>query len=192
MASLVILVLLLAVVAAVYGLVRGGSLESLARTDFRFVWVLFAGLFVQVAFDLWDPDWLSETGDLVVLLTTHVAVAAFLALNRHLPGMWLAAGGLLLNVLVIGVNGGMPVSLEAAEVAGISDFSAWGIKHEPLTDDTLLPWIADVIPVPGFKKLISIGDVVLAAGIGWLVYRRTLEVEPNEDRDEVRPRATSG
>lgn len=193
MSCLVILVLLLAVVAAVYGLVRGGSLEGLARTQFRFVWVLLAGLLIQVTFDIWDPEWLSETGDIMILLGTNVAVATFLALNRQLPGMWLAAAGLLLNVLVIGANGAMPVSMEAADFAGLSDQPSWGMKHEALNDATLLPWIADVIPVPGLKMILSVGDVVLAAGIGWLVYKRTLEEEePTQDRDAVRPRATSG
>lgn len=192
LAVAVILVLVVAGVAALYGLVRGGSLDALARTQFRFVWLLFSALLVQVAFDIWDPAWLSETGDLVVLLATNVAVAGFLALNWHLPGMFLAAGGLLLNVLVIALNGGMPVSLEAAEIAGLHDFSAWGIKHEPLGEATILPWIADVIPLPGLKQLLSIGDVVLAGGIAWLVYRRTLAEDPSEEQEPVTPAATSG
>ena len=179
LAADVIFVLGIAVVAAVYALAMGGSLETLAATQFRFVWLLAAGLVVQVGFGMWDPPWLSETGDLAVILGSNVLVAAFLGLNRRLPGMWLAASGLLLNVLVIGVNGAMPVSAEAAERAGFSDganlgeSADFGIKHEPLGPETALPWIADVIPIPGLKLLLSAGDVVLAAGIGWLVYRQT-------------------
>ena len=178
------LVVPIAVVAALYGLVRGGSLEPLARTEFRVPWVLFAGLLGQVAFDLWDPDWLSETGDLVVLLVSNALVVVFLALNRHLPGMLLAAIGLVLNVVVITANGGMPVSREAAEIAGLEgELPNFGIKHELLGPDTIFPWIADVIPLPGLNALISVGDVVLAIGIGWLVYRRTLadEADANEE-----------
>lgn len=174
-----IFVLLVAVVAAVYGLVRGGSLDTLATTHFRFVWVLIVSLVVQVGFDIWNPAWLTETGDLVVLVLTNMAVAAFLLLNWNLPGMWLAAAGLLLNALVITLNQGMPVSQEAADLAGYGDLSALGIKHEILGSNTVLPWIADVIPVPGLKKILSIGDLFLAAGIGWLVYRQTVD-EPEE------------
>lgn len=182
-------VLLVAVVAAVYGLVRGGSLDSVAATHFRFVWLLVVGLVVQVGFDIWDPAWLSETGDLVVLVVTNIAVAAFLLLNWSLPGMWLAAAGLLLNALVITLNQGMPVSEEAVELSGLS-LSEYGIKHEPLGPNTLFPWIGDVIPVPGLKKVLSVGDLFLAAGIGWLVYRRTVD-EP-EEQEGATPATASG
>ncbi|MBW3594622.1 MAG: DUF5317 domain-containing protein [Actinobacteria bacterium] len=187
------LVVPIALVAALYGLVRGGSLEPLAQTQFRLLWILFAALVAQVGFDLWDPAWLSQTGDLVVLLTTNAAIVVFLAANRHLPGMLLAALGLLLNVIVISANAGMPVSQEAAEIAGLEgELTNLGIKHEVLGPDTVFPWLADVIPLPGLNALISVGDVVLAAGIGWLVYRRTLDEGPNEDRDSATPAATSG
>ncbi len=106
-----------------------------------------------------------------MILATNVLVAAFLAINRWLPGMVLAAVGTVLNVVVIAANGAMPVSLRAAEVAGIRS-TEMGIKHEILDADTVLPWLGDVIPVPGLDALISVGDVVLAMGIAWLVYRR--------------------
>jgi Family of unknown function (DUF5317) len=172
----VIFVIAVAGVAGLYGLVRGGSLDGLAATRFRFLWLLFVGFVVQVAFGLWNPPWLSETGELAIVLASNLLVAVFLAANVHLPGTLVAAAGLALNALVIAANGAMPVSLEAADVAGVDrEASDFGIKHEVLNDDTVLPWIADVIPIPGLSMLISAGDVVLAAGIGWLVYRRTLE-----------------
>lgn len=172
----VIFVIAVAGVAGLYGLVRGGSLDGLAATRFRFLWLLFAGFVAQVAFGLWNPPWLSETGELAIVIASNLLVAVFLAANVHLPGTLVAAAGLALNALVIAANGAMPVSLEAADVAGVDrETTDFGIKHEALDDDTALPWIADVIPVPGLSMLISAGDVVLAAGIGWLVYRRTLE-----------------
>lgn len=168
-----LLPLIAAVLAAVAGRLRGGSLESLAGTPFRWPLLLWAGLVLQITFDVWDPDWLGSTGGLIVILATNVLVAGFLAVNWHLPGMVLAAVGTLLNVLVIAANGAMPVSLPAAENAGIR-FREMGIKHEILDAGTRLPWLADVIPVPGLGVLISVGDVVLAMGLAWLVYRRTL------------------
>ena len=174
-------VLAIAGVACLYGLVRGGSLEGIAATKFRFVWLLFVGFVVQIGFTLWNPEWLTETGELVVLVVSNALVALFLATNLRLPGMLLAAGGLVLNVLVIAANGGMPVSLEAAEVAGLDhELTDFGIKHEPLDDETIFPWIADVIPLAGLSTLISAGDILLALGIGWLVYRRTID-EPHAE-----------
>ena len=182
MALAVIWVLGVAAVAGLYGLVRGGSLEGVASTRFYFVWLVFAGFVVQIGFTLWNPGWLTDAGELAVLVVSNLLVASFLAVNRRLPGMLLAAGGLVLNVLVIASNGAMPVFLEAADVAGTDLASAdFGIKHEPLHDDTILPWLGDVIPLPGMSTLISAGDIVLALGIGRLVYRRTLA----EDSDPV-------
>src|SRR5690606_38717098 len=34
-----------------------------------------------------------------------------------------------------------------------------------LTDATALPWLADVIPLPPLKLVVSIGDIVLVAGM---------------------------
>ena len=179
---------MIAGLAALYGLVRGGSLEGVASTRFRFVWLLFTGFVIQIGFTLWNPPWLTDSGELTVLLVSNGLVALFLAANLRLPGMLLAACGLVLNVVVIASNGAMPASLEAADVAG-TDLEAadFGIKHEPLHDDTVFPWLGDVIPLPGLSTLISAGDVVLALGIGRLVYRRTLSEEEEPELLTERP-----
>lgn len=182
--------MLLVVAAAIAGLLRGGSLESIAETNFRWVPVLFAALILQLGFDLWDPAWLSDRGGLAILLASHVAVALFFGLNWKLPGMLLAAAGFLLNVIVIAANGAMPISDRAAEAAGLENFEQFGIKHEVLEDDSALPWLADVIPLPGTGKVISIGDVLLAVGIGWLVYRRA--TADREEPEAAIPTEASG
>jgi Family of unknown function (DUF5317) len=166
-----IILLVVIAVAAVVALARGGSLDRLAETDFRFGPLLLIALIVQFGLDLWNPPWLSEAGDLTVLLVTNLAVAIFLFVNRRLPGMLLAAAGMLLNVIVITANGGMPVSERAAEIAQMP-ITEVGIKHELLTDQTRLPWVADVIPVPVVRRVISPGDVLLMSGIALLVYGR--------------------
>jgi hypothetical protein len=50
----------------------------------------------------------------------------------------------------------------------------------------VLPWLADVIPLPVLERLISVGDVLLALGIAWLVYARMMEGR----REKVRPEAS--
>lgn len=186
----VILALVVAVVAAILGLIRGGSLDALAETKLRWLPLLFAALVLQAGFDLWNPDWLGDGGGLAVLLASQVAVAVFFASNWKMPGMALAAAGFALNVIVIAANGAMPVSQRAAELAGLEDIGELGIKHELLNDDTAVPWLADVIPVPGTEKVISLGDVLLAAGIGWLVYQRTTSSRAEEEAAPPSPAAS--
>lgn len=176
------LVLVVAALAVVIGLVRRGSLDELARTEFRWVPVLVIALVIQVGADIWDPQWLGESGGLAVLIGTNAAVGVFLIRNWKLPGMSLAGAGMVLNVMVISANGAMPVSQRAAELIGLEGPPRdLGLKHELLGPDTLLPWLADVIPLPVLNRLISPGDVLIALGIGWLVYRRMMEGRRVED-----------
>ncbi|MDQ3951498.1 MAG: DUF5317 domain-containing protein [Actinomycetota bacterium] len=158
--------LVLAVLTGVAARLRGGSLTGLAETTFRWTPLLVAGLVLQITFLYWDPEWLGESGGLAVVLASNVAVAVWLVANRTLPGLLLAGAGMALNVLVIGANGGMPVLEESAERAGVQQsLDDAGIKHERLDDDTVLPWLGDAIPVPPFKEVLSVGDVVLALGL---------------------------
>lgn len=153
---------------------RGGSLSALANTKLRWAWLLLIGFALQIGFDRWSPEWLDADGELAVLLGSNALVAAFVIANRHLAGMLLAGLGLTLNVLVIASNGAMPVSERAAEDVGIEkSLDDAGLKHERLTDDTVLPWLGDVIGVPVLKEVLSVGDVVLTLGIVRLVYART-------------------
>lgn len=169
-----ILTVLLAAVVAGVAVMRGGSLDRLAATEFRWPWLVVLGLGAQLGLEMWSPDWLDDGVGLAVLLASNALVAVFLLINIRLPGMTLAAIGMMLNVVVIAANGAMPVSQRALDKAGyegeVGDFDR---KHELLDDDTVLPWLADVIPLPYLRTIISLGDVVLAIGIAQLVYVRT-------------------
>lgn len=165
--------------AVVTGLVRGGSLDSLSRTQFRWTVLLLEGLLIQLVFDLWDPPGLTRGGALVILIASNAAVAGFLFLNRRAPGMLLIGVGLILNVIVISANQAMPVSRAAAASAGLPapPASSGELKHELLNDETVLPFLADVIPIPGLNEVLSLGDVVLALGVARLVYARTVALK---------------
>ncbi|HVM34006.1 MAG TPA: DUF5317 domain-containing protein [Actinomycetota bacterium] len=171
--------------AAALGVGRGGSLESLAETSFRWSWLIFAGLFLQLGTDLLNPPWLERPGMLAVVFASNALIAIFLVANHRLPGMRIALGGLVLNLAVIAVNGAMPVSPRAAEIARLPpprrDVE---LKHEPVSEDTLLAWLGDQIPVPRAKSVLSLGDLVLYLGVARLVYVRTraaAEKGPNFD-----------
>ena len=174
-----LIALVAAVIAVVVGITRGGSLERLARTRFSWSWVLFAGLILQVGFQIGAPKGLRGSTDLWLTLASIAAVLFFLVANRNLPGTLVASVGLGMNALVIAVNGAMPVSRAAARVAGIDpgSFATPGIKHELLDAGTRLPWLADVLALPRLQTIFSIGDVVLGAGLAILAYRCTVAAE---------------
>jgi hypothetical protein len=182
----VLTALVLAVLTGVVARLRGGSVDDLADTAFRWIPLLVAGLVVQVLFLYWEPAWLGDAGGLVVLIVSNVAVATWLVANRALPGLLLAGAGMALNVLVIATNGAMPVLESSAERAGITQtIDDASIKHESLDGDTVLPWLGDAIPVPPFKEVLSVGDVVLALGLCRLVdARMTIAKRPRHRVEE--------
>lgn len=168
-------VLIVAAVGAGVAILRGGSLKKLAETSFRQVWLLVAGAVISVAAAFLDRPWFGAAGGAVISVVVLISVVVFLVVNRHLPGMGIAGLGLALNTVVIVANGAMPVSEDAARIANArGSLDEPGVRHEVMGPDTDLAWLADRIPLPGARIVLSAGDVVLAAGIGRLAYKRAL------------------
>lgn len=91
--------------------------------------------------------------------------------NRSQPGMSLIALGLLSNVLVVSINGGMPVMGAAAAAAGLQgqlNMPVGDFVHVLGGSATRLPWLADAIPLPAapVSRLVpSAGDLLLYVGV---------------------------
>ena len=105
-----------------------------------------------------------------IYLMAIVAVAIVAARNAALPGASLVAVGSLLNAVVITANDGMPVDPIAAAAANARTLFNDQL-HVATSPDTRLPFLSDVIPLPIFRNVYSIGDVLIAAGGFWLPFR---------------------
>jgi len=151
---------------------RGGRLVNLGDIELRAWWLLFLALGLQVG-TRWLPDqsWSDWLG-VVMVLVSFVLLMVMVLLNRSKPGMWIVGLGVLMNFIVIAVNGGMPVLAGAAEVASgftVSQPDLTGsFKHILLDETSRLTFFADVIPLrlAGIGEVISLGDVFLAMGLG--------------------------
>lgn len=148
------------VVSVVVSILRGGKLSNLPDIYARGWWLLFIGFGMQIVATFVDSSRIAVT----LLLTSLVVLLVMVWLNRSAPGMWIAGIGLLMNFVVISLNNGMPVLPEAIRLAGGSGDVVFGAKHVILDESTRLPFLADVIPLPG--SVISLGDVFLAVGLG--------------------------
>jgi Family of unknown function (DUF5317) len=162
----VVLVLVVAVVALAVSLATGGA--RLARVRIRAVRLLAAAAVVQVGTSVLVPG--SGIARATALVLTTVLVGLFLVGNARLPGVPLVALGLLLNVVVVGANAAMPVSVSAAARAGIerSDLHlARDAMREPTGSNTRFAVLGDVVPValPTRPQVVSPGDVLVAAGV---------------------------
>jgi hypothetical protein len=160
------LIVILILVAVAAGFVAGGSLRGFERVQIHWWGAAFAGLAVQVI-----PSF-SVGGRAVgpvMLGLSYALLAAFLWVNRRLPAAPIMLIGLVLNLLVVVPNGGMPVSASAAETSGGSNALLSPIddgKHHLMTDDDVLTSLADVIAVPSpVGAVLSIGDLFLYVGV---------------------------
>lgn len=159
------------VVAVALSLARGGRLSNLTLIELRLWPLLLVAVTMQVTAEYLPEErsW-SQGAALAMILGSFVLLLVVMYVNRDRAGLWLAGLGILFNFMVIAANGGMPVSLEAARLAGGDpsqiDFNA---KHVMLDDRSDLAFLADVIPVRPLRQVISIGDVLLAVGLGRFV-----------------------
>ena len=161
------LVLFIALVIAV---LRGGRLVNLGDIELKGWWLLFIALVLQAGTN-WLPEGSLNAG-VAMMLISYVLLLIMVWANRSKPGMWIAGIGVFANLVVIAVNGGMPVLAGAAEVASGFTISepdlSNSFKHVLLDETSRLTFFADVIPLrlAGVGEVISLGDIFLALGLG--------------------------
>lgn len=153
------------VAGLVLGLAFGGNWRNLAKLNLTLSPALIAGALARVATPFLGG--LALAASIAGLLLVAVVALA----NRALPGAWLIAFGALLNSVVTLINSGMPIDPGALALSGKAPPSD-GL-HVILGPDTRLPFLADVLLVPVINNVYSVGDVVLAIGGFWMVFRLT-------------------
>lgn len=159
------------------GWLRKGRIENLGYIPLRgVIWFIALG-----ALDLMMQ--LTQAPERRVLYQILIMGSALVALfllmfNHRLPGVKLVLIGLVLNLLVMGANGGrMPVSTWAAQASGQGKFlplltSGESSRHVVLGPSTHLPYLADLIPIPPpypAARVLSVGDLFVFIGIIWLM-----------------------
>jgi hypothetical protein len=165
----VLFALVVLVAALGVGVAVGGRFGQLGHLPLDHGWLVLAAVGVQAG-GAFTGGFAYPLG----LAVSVLLVGAFLVRNRQVRGTGLIALGLLANALVVGLNGAMPVSLDALGRAGITSqelLAGTDPRHELASADTSLRPLGDVIPVllPAHPEVVSIGDVLVAAGLGQLV-----------------------
>ena len=151
----------------------GGRFLILAEVRLRAAWLVISALLLQIV-----------TISVLVLpapalaaslhLLSYALAAAFLWLNRELPGLPLIAAGAALNALAIAANGGtMPASASALRTAGISGDGVHFANSTAVTGPRL-GLLGDVFALPRslgpLANVFSVGDVVLTMGAVWFLH----------------------
>lgn len=145
------------------GLALGGRISRL-RT-FHLAWLPV--LAIAVAIRLLAPAAGGLTATVYVI--GFLGVAAVAVRNAAMPGMPLVAAGAFLNLVVVAMNGGMPVSDDAVRVAAAA--VPTDALHRTATADTKLIFLSDVIPIGILRAVYSVGDAFIALGGAVLAFR---------------------
>lgn len=172
--------------------VIAGLLASLVRArvgrrrltppDFSFAWLAVAAIILQTAALRWGSDTQVALG----LVTSQSLLLVVVWFNRSRPGMSVLGVGLLLNLLVIILNGGlMPITPEMVGSLGISEWQPG--QRLGATKDIVLPvadtrlWVLSdrfFLQLPSYSVAYSIGDVLIAAGAFWLMWSMSSKPHP--------------
>lgn len=171
-----VLVAVTVVVALLVGAVRGGRLSNLATAPLR-GGILVVGAAVAQFLHAVVPV---AAAGVVLTGASQAALLTFLWWNRYLAGAVLVAIGSSLNTAVILANGAMPVSREAMVAVSRHPEEVSGARHRLLADGDALAGLADIIPLPLLRTVVSVGDVVLAAGVALLVVALMTTPSPPE------------
>lgn len=159
----------------IIGWLRNGKIKNLGRIPLpgwplillavfiqTIIWIDFAGSF----------HFLTPIYPILYTLSFSILVLFFFLQGRQ-AGFIIIGVGILLNLLVITANQGkMPVD-STYMPPNVAEELAAGEKspfHTVMTDETWLAFLGDRIPVPYSRnQLLSIGDIVIAAGVVVLI-----------------------
>ena len=142
--------------------------------------VLALGIVLSVAVAL-------DTNMLAGRFALGVSLALLLGgclLNRHITGACIAAVGIAANLGVLLANGYLPVSEGAVVAAGIIDVDGLdrvllGAARRWSDDATIAAWLGGAIPLAPLRDVITLGDVVTAAGLANVGFRLMWPVARN-------------
>jgi hypothetical protein len=161
-----LLFLLVAGAGVAVGLARGGALEELADPGVKARWLALGCLAVQASVVLLP---LPGIGGFVLLVAALATLLGIARANGALAGVPLLALGLLLNLIVVLANVGVPVTAATLERAGIRleqpAPARPDAKHVLDTGDARLRLLGDRLAVRPLRTVTGYGTVIELAGL---------------------------
>lgn len=161
-----------ALVVILLPLALGGQPQRLAALHLKHTTWIMAALAVQIVI----VELVPRPANLMKALHigTYLIAAAFILLNRHIPGLLIIGAGTLSNGITIALNGGsLPASSTAMRAAGIPEHSDTFVNSGHIAHP-VLPWLGDIFAVPAplpLANVFSIGDILIITGLAITSWR---------------------
>ncbi len=178
------------ILSLLIGFFRGGNLKGISDLNLKFGWVfpILLGIQLIIYFTQNSFTWIAGLSSVSFMLV-YVVGLYFLWVNRTYEGFGILFFGVLLNFIVMLVNGGrMPVSAEAATILDPHYIEALknGLyaKHTILDSSTKLGFLGDIIALqPPYPRtqVISIGDIIM--NIGAFIFLQHLMLKHRPKRE---------
>lgn len=169
----------------------GGSLRNVAHVRVA-LWFLFPiALVLQVVPVPQGDKGTAQYLPFGVLLLSYLMLAVAVVANWRLRGFPVLLLGLILNLVPIAINRGMPVSGPAVAEAGgrVEDVpKVRGAKHHLATSRDQLIFLGDVLSIrEPFRTVVSVGDLVMYGGAAWFLAAAMLAMPSRPPRTWTRP-----
>jgi hypothetical protein len=186
------LTLLAVTIGLIAGLVAGGKFKAIGQV--RPVGVPLAIAWLAL---ICMTRWGAVPFGNQLFWVANACALSFCAMNIRRIGSHILFVGMALNALVIVLNGSMPYRISAvisAELARIESDFPTTVQTRPEADGDRLLALADIVPINAgpIRDVVSVGDLIAAVGVAFVVYRATL-LRPAEGqrRQRVRPTPTA-
>jgi len=163
------------VIGLLLGWACGGNIQGLKDITWS-GWRLTLSLFVVQALArgrLFGVSGWSRIGAAVWVCCSLVLVGLLIRKSKS-PGIFVASVGILLNVVVVILNGGMPVGAPPSGSQLVMAALGEGQRafYQPVGQQSLWSMFGDILPVRLFGSwtMLSVGDVLLMIGVlVWVV-----------------------
>lgn len=172
------------IIAVIIGYILKGNIRNLENVEINKLYLAFIGFGIEVVINILIMNGLLARGTLTFILDfiMYLFIFAFAYFNKKSLYLIIMTAGFLLNAIPIFLNGGaMPVSSNAARIAGLTQNVTKEGLYRLIDSSTKFGFLGDVIPLTILRHFaISIGDIIAAIGLMlFIIYGMTAKKQIN-------------
>ncbi len=172
------------ILGVIIGWFRKGRLKHLSLLNLKSWPFILIAVLIQAAIwiDFTTSIWFLSAFYSPLYILSFVLLVMFFFIQGNQPVFVIIGLGILLNTLVIAANEGMmPVDSTRLPAYVYEELASGGKSpfHTIIDEDTRLEYLGDRITIPYDRnRLLSIGDIILAAGMVILIQQNMVKARP--------------